>query len=74
MGRHHDRKYGYGTGMNLRGPAYGRYGMRRGGLGAGLLPLIGLGAVLAIIYSFWQKRRFGYGGLGWSTSSCTACL
>jgi hypothetical protein len=68
MGRHHDRKYGYSAAT----PAYGRYGMKTGGL-ASLVPLLGLGAVIAVIFSIFNRKRTwfrlkGLGfkkGLGW---------
>jgi hypothetical protein len=59
MGRHHDRKYGYAA-----TPSYGRYGMKTGGLAA-LVPLIGLGAVVAVIFSIFNRKRFGLKGFGW---------
>jgi hypothetical protein len=64
MGRHHDRKYG--SSLASTGSGYGRYGMRRGGIGA-LIPLIGLGAVAAIIFAFFKKRTFGLKGFGWKS-------
>ena len=69
MGRHHARKYGGGLGYG----GYGRYGMRGGlgGLGA-LVPLLGLGVVAAILFSFFSKRRVGWGGL--NTIGCSSCV
>ena len=84
MGRHHDKKYGlasgYSSGYGRRrssryGSAYGssyggfgRYGMRTGGGLMALIPLIGLGAVAAVIFSFFKKRTlFGWKGFGWKS-------
>jgi hypothetical protein len=68
MGRHHDLKYG----RSVAAPAIGRYGMRTGGLGS-LVPLIGLGAVVAVLFALFNRKRTwfrlkGLGmkrGLGW---------
>jgi hypothetical protein len=66
MGRHHDRKYGRSVANT---PAYGRYGMNSGRL----VPLIGLGAVVAVLFTLFNRKRTwfrlkGLGlkrGLGW---------
>jgi hypothetical protein len=62
MGRHSDRKH-Y-AGLPVTG---GRYGMsRRGGLVSSLLPIAGVAAIIAVLYSFFGRKQRLIGG-------CSSC-
>jgi hypothetical protein len=76
MGRHHDKKYGAaglgGTSGRYGTAPLGRYGMRSGASIAGFIPLIGLGALAAILWTFYQKRGMGFGAS--FSSGCGTCV
>ena len=63
MGRHHDKKYGIASGASS---GYGRYGMKTGGLGGllALVPVLGLGVVIALFLAMVRRRRALKWGLG----------
>ena len=76
MGRHHDKKYGIASGYgstgsrrsrhgSAYGSTYGRYGMGAGGLGGltALVPLLGLGVVVAIVFAMMRRKRMARWGL-----------